>query len=101
MIAFDVLQAAIIAAVLGYSAWTAFRKLMPELSRRLLGRLSARLDRPAHGVAVRRVGRWLQPAEAKSGGCGSGDGCGSCNGCAPAPTLQDPHIYPLQVRPRR
>ncbi|MDQ6648434.1 MAG: hypothetical protein M3Y93_14620, partial [Pseudomonadota bacterium] len=45
---------------------------------------SARLDRPGRSRAMRGLGRWLQPAEAKSGGCGTGDGCDSCSGCAPA-----------------
>ncbi len=97
---FAIFQSLAIGGLLVYSAFVAWRKLMPENSRRLLGRVSAQLDRPAHGRLMRRLARWLQPSEAKSGGCGSGDGCGSCNACA-VPLPQDPHSYPLHFDPPR
>jgi len=97
---FAIIQTLLIGALLAYSAFVAWRKLMPEVSRRWLGRISARLDRPVHASAVRRIAGWLQPAEAKSGGCGTGDGCGSCNACA-APPLRDAHTYELHIDPPR
>lgn len=100
---FALIQAVIITAVVGFSTWQAFRKLMPKTSKRLLGRLSATLEQPQRSALAHRLARWLQPKEAKAGGCGSGDGCGSCGGCAP-PTVKTPSApvepQPLHFRPR-
>jgi hypothetical protein len=96
--AFAIVQAVVLALALLASLLAAFRKLLPRTARRVQAQLSAALERPGRAAAVRRLGRWLQPAEAKSGGCGSGDGCSSCGGCAPAPA--EPAM-PLQFRPRR
>jgi len=101
MSAFDIIQALVLALVVAYSLVVSLRKLAPEATRRLLGRCAARLDRPSHGRVLRRVGRWLQPAEAKSGGCGSGDGCGTCGGCAPQPEIRDAAPVPVHFHPRR
>ncbi len=101
MNAFDLLQALVLAVVVGYSLVVVVRKLAPEFSRRLLGRWSARLDRPVHGRVLRRIGRALQPREARSGGCGSGDGCGTCGACASPPRVEADAPMPLHVRPRK
>ncbi|MGN2242328.1 DUF6587 family protein [Frateuria sp. GZRR33] len=98
MSTFAIVQAAVLTLVLLASLVAAFRKLLPQTAKRLQARLSAALDRPGRAAALRRVGAWLQPADAKSGGCGSGDGCSSCGGCAPAPRAQEP--VPLHFRPR-
>lgn len=97
---FPVVQAVVLAAVLVFSLVFSLRKLMPQTSKRGFARLSAMLDTPRRGRAWRWLGRRLQPAEAKRGGCGSGDGCGSCGGCAPAPYQGDPHVQPLHFQPR-
>jgi hypothetical protein len=98
--AFAIVQAVVLALALLASLLAAFRKLLPRTARRVQAQLSAALERPGRAAAVRRLGRWLQPAEAKSGGCGSGDGCSSCGGCAPTPAPAEPAM-PLQFRPRR
>ena len=89
MSGFALIQAVVIGVVVAFSAWQVFRKLLPQTSRRLLAGVSTTLDRPGRSAATRRLGRWLRPAEAKSGGCGSGDGCSSCSGCAPAKRAAD------------
>lgn len=102
MSGYALIQALVIGVVVAFSAWQAFRKLLPQTSRRMIAAVSARLDRPGCSVRVRRLGRWLQPAEAKSGGCGSGDGCSSCGRCTPAkPPVEGGQPKPLDFRPRR
>ena len=97
MSAFDLVQAVVLTLVLLASLLAAFRKLLPQTARRVQARMSAAWDRPGRTSPVRRVGRWLQPAQAKSGGCGSGDGCSSCGGCAPVPRAPP---VPLHFRQR-
>lgn len=84
MSAFAIVQTVVLAVVLVASAWVAFRKLMPATSKRLLARISAALESPQRGPFAHRLARWLQPAEAKAGACGSGDGCSACGGCGSA-----------------
>lgn len=98
MSTFAIAQAVVLTLVLLASLLAAWRKLLPTTAKRVQSRLSAALDRPGRAVLVRRLGRWLQPAEAKSGGCGSGEGCSSCGGCAP-PAPRDAAV-PLSFRPR-
>jgi len=98
--AFAVVQAVVLTLVLLASLLAAFRKLLPQTAKRAQARLSSALDRPGRAAAMRHLGRWLQPALAKSGGCGSGDGCSSCGGCAPSPVPEEP-ATPLRFRPRR
>jgi hypothetical protein len=93
---FAIVQAAVLTLVLLASLLAAFRKLLPQTARRVQARLSAALERPGRAAPMRRLGRWLQPAEAKSGGCGSGDGCSSCGGCAPAAPREQ--AVPLHFR---
>ena len=102
MSGFALVQAVVIGVVVAFSAWQAFRKLLPQTSRRLLAGISAALDRPGRSAAMRRLGRWLQPAAAKAGACGSGDGCSNCGGCAPAkPVLDGADQRPLHFRSRQ
>ncbi|MGA0587513.1 DUF6587 family protein [Dyella sp. KRB-257] len=84
MSAFAVVQTVVLAGVLAASAWVAFRKLMPATSKRLLARLCAALESPQRGPVAHRLARWLRPAEARAGACGSGDGCDACGGCGSA-----------------
>jgi hypothetical protein len=99
--AFALVQAAVLTLVLLASLLAAFRKLLPQTAKRIQSRLSAVLDRPGRAPRTRRLGRWLQPAQARSGGCGTGDGCSSCGGCAPSSTPLDVSAQPLQFRPRQ
>lgn len=102
MTLFALVQDLLLALALAFSLLMAWRKLLPGSSRRILSALARRLGRPGRGTLRRRLGRWLQPAEASRGACGDGGGCSSCSGCAPAvaPNLGDPHVLPLQIRPR-
>jgi hypothetical protein len=101
MSAFAIMQALVIGVIVTLSAWQAFRKLLPATSRRAQSAVARWLDRPGHHRLRRGVGRWLQPAEAKRGDCGSGDGCSSCGGCAPTPPrAEDCEPQPLHFRPR-
>lgn len=101
MSVFAIGQGIVLALILLVCIWQAFRKLLPATAKRQQARLSMWLERPAHGGGLRRLGRWLQPGEAKSGGCGTGDGCGSCGGCAPAAvTPPRAEAQPLHFRPR-
>jgi hypothetical protein len=102
MSAFAIIQALVIGLIVAFSAWQAFRKLLPESSRRVHGALARRLDRSGQAAWARALGRWLQPDEAKNGGCGSGDGCSTCGGCAPpTPVAEDVQPRPLHFRERR
>jgi len=101
MSGFGVIQALLLAAVLAYSLVVAVRKLAPEATRQWLGRVSARLDTPGRARMARRLGRSLQPKEARSGACGDGDGCGTCRGCAPMPETTAAPPMPIRVRPRK
>jgi len=99
MSAFAIMQAVVLTLVLLASLLAAFRKLLPQTAKRAQARLSAALERPGHTAFVRRLGRCLQPAEAKTGGCGSGDGCSSCGGCVPVPATDEKPL-PLNFRAR-
>jgi hypothetical protein len=94
---FAIAQAVVLTLVLLASLLAAFRKLLPQTAKRVQARLSAALERPGRAAPMRRLGRWLQPAQAKSGGCGSGDGCSSCGGCAPAAAPRE-QALPLHFR---
>jgi hypothetical protein len=96
--AFAIMQAVLLTLVLLASLLAAFRKLLPQTAKRVQARLSAALEQPGRAARIRRLGRWLQPAEAKTGGCGSGDGCSSCGGCAPPSPVSE--AKPLEFRPR-
>ncbi|NII10261.1 DUF6587 family protein [Oleiagrimonas sp. C23AA] len=101
MSAFALVQDLVLGALLVFCLVSAARKLMPQTSKRLFGRLAAALDRPSRGRALRWMARRLQPADAKRGSCGDGDGCGSCGGCGSAPYQgnADPHVQPLHFKP--
>jgi predicted lipid-binding transport protein (Tim44 family) len=90
MSGFALLQALVIGAVVAFSAWYAFRKLLPQTSQRLLAATAATLDRPTRPALVRRIGRRLQPPAVSSGACGGGDGCSACAGCALAKDATPP-----------
>ncbi len=83
MTAFAVIQAMVIGIVVALSAWQVWRKMLPLTSRRVQSAVARWLDRPGRHAVMRTLGRWCQPAEARSGGCGTGDGCSTCGGCAP------------------
>ena len=95
MSTFELVQGIVIGLVVIVSSYVAFRKLLPKTSSRTMAHLSARLNREGRSVAVRSLGRRLQPAAA-TGSCG--DGCGSCGSCGPAaPKLE---AQPLHFKPR-
>ena len=75
------LQAVLVTVIVSISAILAARHLAPGPFRLLQSRLARALGRPRRNAFLRAIGRWLQPLEAKRGGCGSGLGCASCGGC--------------------
>jgi len=101
MSGFALFQALAIGGGVAFSAWYAFRQLLPQTSQRLLAAASATLNRPTRPALARRIGRWLQPPASRSGACGSGDGCSACAGCALAKDAT-PHrgLPPPPAHPR-
>jgi hypothetical protein len=93
------IQNLVVAIVVVVSAAATLRRLMPGAFRRLQTGIARSLDQPHRSHALRAIGFWIQPGEAKSGGCGSGLGCGSCSGCGSS-ELATPAI-PLVLQPRR
>ena len=98
MSAFHLVQGLLLGLLVAFSAFSAFRKLLPGLSTRWLAAASASLNKPWRKPWVRAVGRRLQPAQA-TGSCG--DGCGTCGSCGPKPpSAVRPDAQPLEFRPR-
>ena len=80
---YAVLQAVIIAAIVGFCAVQMLRRLMPKLSRDLQVKGARALDR----AGMQSMAQKLQPVEALDSGCGSG--CGSCKGCSVSFRVKD------------
>jgi hypothetical protein len=95
----QIVQTVVVALIVSVSALLALRQVFPGLFR-LLQSSAARTFSHAHrSDRLRRIGVWLQPTEAKRGGCGSGLGCASCAGCTTS--AQRPvDAIPLRVTPR-
>lgn len=99
---FQWLQGVVLGALLVFSVYTAWRRLLPRHSRRVLSKLARALDRPGRGAVGRWLGRRLQPAEAARGSCGDGGGCSACSGCAPVrPVQREVQAVPITIHPRR
>ena len=81
----QLLQTLLLVLILLVSAVAALRYLLPNLFRRMQTGIAGVLSSPQRHRVVRQWGYWMQPEEAKRGGCGSGLGCGSCNGCGSDP----------------
>ncbi|MBL0164230.1 MAG: hypothetical protein IPP82_11500 [Xanthomonadales bacterium] len=75
------LQTVLVAAIVSISAVLAMRHVAPGPFRLWQSTLARMLGRPQRSFFLRAIGRWLQPLEAKQGGCGTGLGCSSCGGC--------------------
>ncbi|SFN14452.1 DUF6587 family protein [Dokdonella immobilis] len=93
------MQDLIVTTIVTLSVGVAARRLLPAQFRRLQAGLAHALGQPRRGRLLRAIGHWLQPAEARNGGCGSGLGCGSCGGCGSSTPPGD--AIPLVLRPRR
>jgi hypothetical protein len=85
MTSYAVAQAFIVALVVAWSAWYAARRLLPTASRRAQAGIAAWFERRNHAAWLRRIGRWLRPLRAASGGCGT-TGCSTCGACGLART---------------
>lgn len=92
------MQNLIVTTIVMLSVGMAARRLLPAQFRRVQVGLAHALGQPRRGRLLRAVGHWLQPAEARNGGCGSGLGCGSCGGCGTPASPGD--AIPLVIRPR-
>jgi hypothetical protein len=69
-----------VAAIVGISALSLLRRLAPRGMWQAQARLSFYFERPGRPAWLRRVGLWLRPSLAASGGaCGSA--CSRCRAC--------------------
>ncbi len=93
------LQTLLVALIVSVSAMLAARHVLPGPFRLLQTSIARALSRSERSAILRGVGLWLQPLEAKKGGCGTGLGCGSCGGCGTSPALPVDAI-PLTISPR-
>ncbi|MEO5560460.1 MAG: DUF6587 family protein [Dokdonella sp.] len=90
-------QAVVVALIVGWSAVVAMHRLLPVASRRAQVRLVGLFDHAALPLWLRAVARRMQPRSSSGGSCG--DGCSSCGGCAAA--AKPAEALPLVFRPRR
>jgi hypothetical protein len=95
----QILQTLLVTLIVSISAVLALRQVFPGAFRVLQSSLAQTLGQSHRSDRVRRLGVWLQPDEAKKGGCGSGLGCASCAGCGTAEVRQAVAI-PLSFTPR-
>lgn len=93
------LQTLLVGLIVSVSAILAARHVAPGLFRRLQTSIARALSRSERSAILRGVGLWLQPLEAKKGGCGTGLGCGSCGGCGTSAALPVDTV-PLKINPR-
>lgn len=77
----QMMQTILVTVIVSVSAILALRHVAPGPFRLWQSTLARMLGRSQRIVFLRPIGRWLQPVEAKRGGCGSGLGCASCGGC--------------------
>ena len=93
---YAIVQAAIIALIVAWSAWFAARRLLPTASRRMQSHVAMWFERPVHATWLRRIGHVMQPVQTSSGGCGT-SGCSTCGACAPVAKVE---AQPLAFHPR-
>ncbi|MBC6941995.1 MAG: hypothetical protein DWB45_04645 [Xanthomonadales bacterium] len=95
-----IVQGVVVALVVVWAAWSAFRRLLPQTSRRCIARVLGWFDRPALPQALRRRARDWQPRGSQGGSCSTG--CASCGGCgsAAAPPTDADGARPLRFTPR-
>lgn len=75
-------QAVVVALIVGWSAAVATHRLLPVASRRAQARLVDVLDHAALPGWLRAIVQRMKPRSSSGGSCG--DGCSSCGGCAVA-----------------
>jgi hypothetical protein len=93
------LQTVLVALIVSVSAVLALRHVFPGVFRALQSSAARALSQPRRSDKLRSIGYWLQPAEAKKGGCGSGLGCASCGGCGTS-NVRPMDAIPLRITPR-
>jgi hypothetical protein len=98
MTLFDIVQNAIIGAIVLISAVYVLRRLLPKWMRAKQTSLAAVFDQPQRPALVRKLGQYLQPGESSGGGCGSG--CNTCSTCESHPEAENnsgtSNIKPLE-----
>jgi hypothetical protein len=91
-------QALVLALLLGWSALVAARRLFPDTTRRAQARAVAWFDRPSSPAWLHALAQRLQPTATTGASCA--DGCSSCGGCGSSkapPAVVAP--IPLVFRP--
>jgi len=78
----NLIQHALVAALMTWSLWRFLRALVPSLMRNLQNRLAQTVSK----AGWPRLGSWMQSGEA---GAGCGSGCNTCGSCStPAKTQE-------------
>jgi hypothetical protein len=100
-LAYSIFQISVLALILLWSCWFAWRRLLPRSYRGAQAGLAKHLSATSN-ASLRALGQHLTPQQvASGGGCGSGGGCSSCGTCASSATpAQSSDAQPLVFRPR-
>lgn len=96
----QVIQALVLGLVALLSVLFSIRHVMPGVSHRVQSGLARFLGQSRRGRIAHAIGRWLQPAEASRGSCGSGHGCASCGGCGSSSPDSAVESIGLKLEPR-
>lgn len=91
------LQTLLVAMIVSSSAVLALRHVAPGPFRLCQASIARVLGQSRRSVVLRAIGRWMQPLEARQGGCGSGLGCSSCGGCGTASATKAVESIPLKI----
>jgi len=91
------LQTLLVTVIVSTSAVLAVRHVAPGPFRLCQATVARVLGQSRHSAILRTVGRWLQPLEARQGGCGGGLGCSSCGGCGTSSATKAVESIPLKV----
>ncbi|MFA7321630.1 MAG: DUF6587 family protein [Dokdonella sp.] len=91
------LQTLLVAVIVSTSAVLAMRHVAPGPFRLCQSSIARLLGQSRRSAVLRAIGHWLQPLEARQGGCGSGLGCSSCGGCGKSSATKAVESIPLKI----
>ena len=92
-------QAAVIALIVGWSVIFAARRLLPASSRRVQAKLAHWCDRPAAPRWLRQAAQRMQPKSSTGSSCASA--CSACGGCGATAAKPLSDAPPLAFGPHR